>query len=718
MQSRCAVPSCPGGKADPQPLFRFPQDPQRCQTWAESCQGTKLGDKPVEQLYRNYRLCGKHFEASAFDTDAPGKVLKDDAVPTIFDPPAQPKTGQVKRGKETPKDEDVGSSDRKRIKKPQAEAPPEETQNQDPEDDQKKYLKSLFEVVLLLGEQGIPLSGATDDGDKSLKPSTFQALLDYRINCGDEVLRKRYDSLKPCCFTEDLSGLLEVCEEYVRSKVVEDVIHNGFFSLLTEDPVKISGQWCLPVFLRYVDPTKCQQERFVGFLAFKAEEDDLAETMLSELVEKWGVDMEQCRGQAHSCSGPHFSKIKAFAAKVTEKYPKAVLTFRSTHSLNVSLVGSMAVSGVRLVVATFKKIESFFRQSPLMQQELDHAISIFYPDKEDKAKELKEICKSSWTKGHDAFEVALEVIEALLLCVDSIHDNEDMRWNDQVTHSALEISKALTDFELIMALVVLKNVIVLTQAFGKNLQGNAADAVLAAVSLKAVLRSLKEMSDNIDVYHEFWYDEAVNIAAAMEIPVRVPRSFSRKYRGETGSIQPDGYYKDHLSVPVLNHVIKEMNELFCENHLKALRCLSLLPEVIAQNKSTQPEEGTVELFKEDIPNAGTLSAELHCWLVKWSKKGKGETFPSSLCGTMQLADVKFFPNMFAILSILSVLPSLAPEDSCDVAYKRFKVYLENTPDKFRSKSLALLNISYDVDFDLDTMVEMHLKMFPAGREVS
>uniref|UniRef100_A0A1A7YGM1 Protein-kinase, interferon-inducible double stranded RNA dependent inhibitor, repressor of (P58 repressor) a n=1 Tax=Iconisemion striatum TaxID=60296 RepID=A0A1A7YGM1_9TELE len=718
MQNRCVVPNCSGGKSDPQPLFRFPRDPQRCKTWVESCLRTELGDKAADQLYRYYRLCGKHFEASAFDTDAPGKVLKYDAIPTVFDLPAHSKPGQVKRGKETPKDEEVGGRGRKRIKKPQAEGPPEETQDQIPEDDQKKYLKSLFEVVLLLGEQNIPLSGATDDGDEGLKPSTFQAMLDYRINCGDEILRKRYDSLKHCCFSEELSGLLEVCEKYVRSKVVEDVEHNGFFSLLTEDPVKISGHWHLPVFLRYVDQSKCQQERFVGFLAFEADGGDLVEKMLSELVEQWGIDMEQCRGQAHSCSGAHFSNIKAFAAKVTEKYPKAVLAFRSTHSLNMSLAGSMALSGVQLVMATFKKIESFFHQSPLLQLELDHAIFIFYPDKEDKANELKEICKTSWTKGHDAFEVALEVIEALLLCVDSIHDNEDMRWNDQVTHSALEISKALADFELIMALVVLKNIMVLTQAFGKNLQGKAADTVLAAVSLKAVLHSLKEVSDNIDVYHEFWYDEAVNIAAAMEIPVSVSRSSLRKHQGKTGSIQPDGYYKDYLSVPVLNHVIREMNELFCENHLKALRCLSLLPDVIVQNKSTQPEEGTIELFKEDIPNAGTLSAELHCWLVKWSKKGKGETFPSSLHGTMQLADVKYFPNMFAILSILSVLPSLALEDSCDVAYKHFKVYLENTPDKFRSKSLALLNLSYDVDFDLDTMVEMHLEMFPSGRELS
>lgn len=602
------------------------------------------------------------------------------------------------------------------IKKSQDEVSQEDTQAV-PEG-QKKYLKSLFEALLLLGKQSIPLSGSADNVDEGLKSSTFQALLECSINCGDEVLKKRYDASKQCCFSEELHQLVEVCENYVRSKVIEEVKQNGFFSLLTDEPVKISRDWCLPVFLRFVAQSKCLQERFVGFLSIEEDGDVVAEKMLSLLTDKWGLDMDQCRSQAHSCSGTHFSKVKAFAAKVTERYPKAMLTFKSTHALNVSLASSIRLSGVQLVMSTFKKIESFFCESPLLQLEFEHAISIFYPDKEDKANELKEICRTSWTKGNDAFEVGVEVIEALLLCVDSVHDNEDMRWTDQVTHNALDISKALTDFEFIMALLVLKNVTVLTQAFGKNLQGEAAEVHSAAACLKAVTDSLKEVSDNIDVYHDFWYDEAVNLATAMEIPVKVPRLFLRKHQGEPGTIQPDTYYKENLSVPIVNHIIKELNELFCDTHLKSLRCLSVIPVIIEQNKATQPEEENIQIFNDDIPNPGSLSAELHCWSVKWSKKAKGETFPSSLHETLQLADVKFFPNVLVVLRILSILPTLAFKNSCDVAYRHFKMYMKNMADTFESRSLAVLNMNYDVEFDLDAMVEMYMEMYPDRQEES
>ncbi|XP_074527524.1 THAP domain containing 12a [Halichoeres trimaculatus] len=716
MHNHCAILNCSSGKSDPQPLFRFPLDPERSQKWVEKCQREDLTGKSPDQLYRYYRLCGKHFEASLIEKDAESAVLKENAIPSIFDGQSQPKNEQGKRTKVTTKEDETVGRGRKKMKKSQAEAAKEDVQTVPEEDEYKEYLKSLFEALVLLGEQGIPPTGPGDR--KQEGPSNFQALLEYRMNCGDETLKKRNEENKECCSSDQLNQLVQVCEKYIHSKLAEIVKLNGFFSLLTDDVVQISGEWFLPVYLRYVDQSNCQKEKFAGFLPFEGDGDALAEKLLSELTDKWGIDMAQCRGQAHSCSGSHFSKIKTFSAKLLEKHPMALLSLRSTRTLNVTLANSMALSGVQLVMSTLKRIDSFFSQSSLLQLELEHAISIFNSDKEQRANELKEMCKTNWTKRNDAFEVAAEILEPLLLCVDSVHDNEDMRWSDQVTQDALEISKALTDFEFIMALVVLKNILTLTRAFGNNVQGKAIEAHFASTSSTAVLHSLKEVSDNIDVYHEFWHDEAVNLAAAMEIPVKIPRLYLRKHQLEAGSIPSESYYKEHLSVPVVNHVITELNELFSEDHLKALRCLSLVPAVIEQHKSTEPEEECVQAFKNDIPNAGSLSAELHCWWVKWSKKGKGETVPASLCEALQLADVKFFPNMLAIMRLIGVLPTVALEDDDDKAYKRFQMYVENTPERLKSKSLALLNMNYDVGFDLDTMVELYTKMYPNKEEVS
>ncbi|XP_049599490.1 THAP domain containing 12a [Syngnathus scovelli] len=705
MQNYCAAPNCTSVKSDSYSLFRFPLDAERCKTWVEKCQREDLMDKSPEHLFRFYRLCAKHFETSD-DSNELITVIKDDTIPTIFEDPNKLPNIQVKRSKEL--EEDMKPRERKKMKT--SEVDDEEANPPPKEDTYKDYLRSLFEALVMLGEQNIPVTRPDSLKQDAVGLNNFEALLEYRMSCGDEAMTK-YNANSSSL---QLQQLIQVCERCIRRKVIEEVKENGFFSLITDELVKILDEWYLPVFLRYVDDSNFQRERFVGFLFVDGDADNLAEKLLSEIINEWGLNMELCRGQAHSCSGAHLDKIKAFAAKITEKYPSVMLTIRPTQALNIALASGMALSGVQLVVCTLKKIQSFFNQSPLLSLELEHAISVIYPDKEEKVKELKEICGTSWTRRHDAFEVTLELLEALLLCVDGVHDNEDLRWSDQITYNALEISKALADFEFIMALVVLKNTMIVLRAFGKNIEGEANDVYFAAGSAKAVLHSLKEVADNIDVYHEFWTEEAVNLATAMEIPVELPRTLLRKNPPDLATLQPENYYKEHLSLPVVNHTLKEVSELFSDDHLKALRCLSLVPFVVELNKSGQPEEENMLVFKNDIPNPSSLAAELHCWAVKWNKKGKGEVLLSSLQETLQQADVKFFPNMLAVLRLLGVLPTLALDITCDMAYKRFKMYMQNTPDTEKSKSLALLNINNDVGYDLDSMVDLYVKTYPVA----
>ena len=198
---------------------------------------------------------------------------------------------------------------------PTADDPPEPSE----EEEYKDYLKSLFELLVLLGEQNIPVGGSLDNKPESLTTSNFVELLDYRMDAGEEAMKKRWTEDKDGDLPTRLTELIDVCEKCVRSELLEEVGQNGFFSLITDEVVIISEEWHLPVFLRYVDKTNSQQEAFLGFLNFEGEGDGVAEKLLSELTEKWGLKMEQCRAQAHSCSATHFSQVKDVVAKLKEQ---------------------------------------------------------------------------------------------------------------------------------------------------------------------------------------------------------------------------------------------------------------------------------------------------------------------------------------------------------------------------------------------------------------
>lgn len=584
--------------------------------------------------------------------------------------------------------------------------------------EQREYLKSVFEILLLMGRQNIPLRSlvsSTEDAAAAFTPSNFQALLEARVSAGDEVLRRRFDGAsvnEEYCSAEEQLQMLEFCEQGVRENLLQEVRESSFFSLVTADLVEFPGETRLPVFLRFVDQASALREELVELVELETDGEAMAEQVEALVTQRWGLSMEHCRGQAHSGSGAFACQIKAVASRLSDKYPMAVHTPQSSTALNVHLANCVPLTAVRVVVSMLGKIHAFLQSTPALQREMDRVIDILFQGNLEKAEVLKQACLSCWSTMHNLFEVAMELLEPLMLCMDSLYENEDRTWNDRVTSDAFSISEALSDFEFVVTLVILKNTLSFTRAFGKNLQGETLDVFFAANSLTAVLHSLNEVMDNIEVYHEFWFEEAANLAATMGISVCVPRVFLLKQPPtDIVEIQPEAYFKEYLTLPIMQFIIKEVKDIFSENHLKALKCLSLVPAVMGQMKFNTSEESNAHVYRSDLPNPDTLPAELHCWRIKWKHRGKEVRLPATIHETLQLSDVKFFPNVNAFLKVLSTLPVLKPEDSSrETSQQRLQAYLGHTPVRSRSRSMAMLHVNYHLISDLDPMVDQYTKL--------
>ncbi|XP_076833487.1 THAP domain containing 12b isoform X2 [Brachyhypopomus gauderio] len=662
-------------------------------------------------------------------------VLRDTAIPTIFDLTSHlsnPHSRHRKRIKVLT-DEEVRKIKERRLESSIEQLLSKKDKNDGQDDTEtidlpqltthqkelREFLRSLFEVTVVMGKQNLPLSNhSNDDPEKnSFVMSTFQALVENRINAGDELLRGRFEASpvnEEYCPATQQGQLLDVCERCVREELLQEVRESRFFSLVTGDLVEFPEGQHLPVFLRFVDQTNTLREEFIEFLSFEGEELSVPDKLEYHITKAWGLSMEDCRGQAHAGCGVLAHRMKAIATHLMDKYPMAVNSPCSTCALNVHLANNIPLTGVQVVISVLKKADAFFKASPQLQAELDNAISILRQGNDERANDLKQCSRATWTDLHNVFEMAVDLVEPLLLCMDSVHDNEDLKWSDQITNDAYTISEALADFEFVVTLVVLKNALSFTRAFGKNLQGETLDVFFAANSLTAVLHSLHEVIDNIEVYHEFWFEEAVHLATAMEIPIKVPRLFLRKQRAvEPLEIQAESFFKEYLTVPVMEYIIQEIKDIFTENHLKALKCLSLVPAVMGQMKFNTSEETHADVFRSDLPHPDTLPAELHCWRIKWKHRGKEVSLPCTILETLHHSDVKFFPNVDAFLKILASLPVLKlGGGQGETGQKRLKAYLLDTPVSHRSKNLAMLNINYHIKMDLEEMVECYIKSYP------
>ncbi|XP_076143189.1 52 kDa repressor of the inhibitor of the protein kinase-like [Alosa pseudoharengus] len=842
MPNFCVAPNCTKKSTQTDlAFFRFPRDVKRCHEWVENCRRADLLAKTPDQLNKHYRLCAAHFDPSMICKTGPFRtVLKDNAVPTIFDFSGQNKKLHKNRKRvKVLTEEEVRDIKERRLEE-EAEANKEDEDVEDMEQDAvpqlsqeeqelREYLRSLFEILLLLGRQGIPLIGhtvtapfssaveklkdagsdatavvegnqektdANGNGNRTGQPwtftplSNFQALVEFRISAGDEALRRRFEGAatnSETCPPETLLNMLNVAGACIREDVLRDV---QLFSLIAGEPAEMSSDFAgressrdvlLPIFARFVDVSTAvaaeqasPREELLGFVSLECDGDTLAERLLTYVTDACGLDMDKCRGFAYDCGGGgarHALRMRTAAERISERHPAVVRTLWSGCGLNTLLAESAGTPGTQVVVATLSRVDALLRSSPALRLELERTVATSFRDDEDMARELLTACRRGrWGRRHNAFQLTSDLLEPLKLCLESVCDSShDQRWSERVVRDCLALAETLNDFEFLAALVVLKNVLSFTRAFGRNLQGGAMDVHLATSSVTAVLHSLVEVADNIDVYHEFWFEEAVLVAQSLGIPVRVPLRHLRKCAGGAEP-QPEGYYKEHLTVPVVSYVISELNDLFSETHLKVLRCLSLIPAVMGQLKfaaDVAEETAVAEVYRRDLPSPDTLATELQCWRVKWKHRSKGVPLPASIGETLRLADVKFFPNLDALLGALWNLPILNPEEGpqkkpqtpppqkpqeettttpaaepepevavddddndddddddggagdhagsggCGgTARSRLQAYLRDTPVRHRCSWLALIYASMDARHDPDRMVEAYLKLHP------
>lgn len=583
------------------------------------------------------------------------------------------------------------------------------------EKEYRDYLKSLFEILVMFGKQRIPLA-AEKVSESELKSNNFQAFLDYCINAGDEALRKQFEMTAvntEYLSTTQLSQLMDVCENTVREEIVMEVRESRFFTLVTGEFIEFANEKHLPLFLRFVNQQNVLREEFLDFLPFgDGDECALVEKLEAQLNDRWGLSMEDCRGQAHKATGSSTTKMKAVAVLLMEKYPLALHMPCSHMALNIHLGNNLPFPNVQVVMETIRRIGAFFK-TPLTQNELEKTILTHYQKNEERGAALIEACSSGWTEQHNVFDVLLDILPPLLLCMDNIQENSSGQFASSVIEDAYSIAEILADFEVIVTIVILKNVLTFTRAFGRNLQGETLDVFSAANSLTAVLHSLNEVNDNIEVYHEFWYEEALNVATQMEIPVSIPRLFLRKQRAVAiGEIQSESYFKEYVTIPVIRGIMQEVEDMFSDTNVKALKCLSLVPAVMGHMKFNTSEENYADVYRNDLPNPDTLPAELHCWRIKWKHRGKEVRLPTTIHETLQLPDVKFFPNVNSFLKVLSALPVLKLENGSNMASERLQAYLDGVPAKYWHKSLATLHVNTHVKHDLDVMVDKYCRLYP------
>ena len=135
----------------------------------------------------------------------------------------------------------------------------------------RTVLTSIIKCLEYCGRQGIALRGHRDDSTSDdINKGKFRALIDFRIESGDVILKDflEKNSAKNATYLSKTSqnDLLDCIGEFILTKIITEVKANQFFGLEADEVTDTSGWEQLGLALRYVKNNE-PVERVVNYIA-------------------------------------------------------------------------------------------------------------------------------------------------------------------------------------------------------------------------------------------------------------------------------------------------------------------------------------------------------------------------------------------------------------------------------------------------------------------
>ena len=237
--------------------------------------------------------------------------------------------------------------------------------------------------------------------------------------------------------------------------------------------------------------------------------------------------------------------------------------------------------------------------------------------------------------------------------------------------------------------------------------------------METLTSSLKKVRENVDTHHSEWFETISEMCRNIGTTPSIPRICSRqRHRTNTPASTPSEYFRRTITVPILDHLLAELNRRFSSHQTTALQGLYLVPSVLVTKDLPTISKVVIEageFYAVDLPNVSSLKSEIHNWYTKWTAEEKdhgSSALPSSLSSTLPRIS-GFYPNIRALVTVLCTLPvtSCSAERSFS-GLKRIKTGLRSSMGNERLSSLALLHMHQDIPVNIEEVIDEFSRRHP------
>lgn len=580
---------------------------------------------------------------------------------------------------------------------------------------QNRYaLLSIIKAVILCGAQCLPLrghldSGRLDTGSSSANEGNFRALLRYRIDGGDKDLERHLkEAPKNAVYTSPhiQNEVINVAGQLIQKRIVDRINQEGgLYSILADETQDISTVEQLSICLRYIAEGAIHED-FIGFwdimhesfsLDFNSlKEDEVMEPKLSgrvigkaisDVVEKMGLDIDNCVGQGYDGASTMSSETKGAAAVILEKNPRALYTHCASHSLNLAVVGTCKLQAVRNMYGTVLQVINFINASAKRVAVFGAAVTFKYPQL--KNKRLKQLCETRWVERHEALDTFIELYDAIILTLDQIS-----KWNDVASSSkSRTLLLATKNPMFLIALHCTADIMSNIRPLAVKLQTEDQD-MLGAVSLvQMVIDVLEQKRTDTDTEFGRVYSALSSYQQTRETPRICTR---QDHRSNPAVSDMETYYRTTVYIPLLDEIITNVKSRFTRHVKQAMQLSSLIPSNIVERATNEDDKwlsDAIRFYSDVLPETTSMQSlgEWKVWRQLWLSRPQAER-PRDAVAAFTACDRACFPTIRTLLHICACQPvtSAAAERSFSTL-RRLKTWTRSTMGESRLTGLALMN---------------------------
>ena len=311
---------------------------------------------------------------------------------------------------------------------------------------------------------------------------------------------------------------------------------------------------------------------------------------------------------------------------------------------------------------------------------------------------------------HEAFEIFSDLFLPTVSCLEAIANASAADWNRESQSDAQSLLLSMLRFSFIMALVATQRVLAYTKGLSVKLQGPYVDVAHAHREIENVQTTLQGVRSNVKSFHAHIYSQACLIAQSVDTEESTPHLASQQqHRQNIPAPNCTEYYCLNLTIPLLDHLITELNTRFdTASSQNVIEFMHLLPPsaITTPRSDRRNFENILQLYDNDLPCPLSFDSELDLWQHKWASEPQLASELNTPEKCLAHTDSDFFPNIHVLLRIMATLPVTSCECERSISMlKLVKSPLRSSMGQDRLNGLALLKYHRDVELSPEEAVQ-------------